>query len=237
MLKSFQNWKLTAPKPYVRIAAFAAWVLITALCMLASTHSVRPRSVSGWAMLTLFCACFSYLALLFGKTFARAEQAVDTIRAKLLERRDEAEAKLKGGSRDPQAAWDLARTTLELYFNRNLQQVRLIFWIAVAVMVVGFAFVIFGVWTALAHPHEMLGPVVATLSGTVSQFIGVTFMQIYRATMQQANQYVSVLDRINTVGMSVQIMQGIPEDNPLSVQTRAEVAQLLLTQANLPTHL
>jgi hypothetical protein len=168
------------------------------------------------------------------RSIARSEEISVESQKKLLERRDEAEQKIKADSKDTKAAWDVARITLEQYFNRNLQQVRQIFVVAIVVMLVGFGFVIFGVWTALNHPKEPLGPIVATLSGIVSQFIGLTFMQIHKATMQQANRYVDVLDRINVVGMSVQIVESIPEDDPLSVQTRAEMARLLLETINRP---
>jgi len=42
--------------------------------------------------------------------------------------------------------------------------------------------------------------------------IGVTFMVIYRSTMAQANQFMEVLERINTVGMAVQILDTIPNE-------------------------
>ena len=42
----------------------------------------------------------------------------------------------------------------------------------------------------------------AAVSGIITQFIGVTFMVIYRSTMAQANAFMVVLDRINSVGMA-----------------------------------
>jgi hypothetical protein len=152
--------------------------------------------------------------------------------ADLSERRSQAESKIAADPKNSQAAWDVARFTLEQYFNRNLQQVRHIFVVAVVVMLIGFAFVLFGVSAALLHPDQRLGPIVATLSGIITQFIGVTFMQIHRATMEQANQYVGVLERINIVGMSVQIVESVPKNNPLYVETKAEMARLLLDSIN-----
>src|SRR5215470_14534029 len=55
-------------------------------------------------------------------------------------------------------AWDLARATLELYFNRNLSQIGSIFWLSVAVMLVGFAIVGFGISLAIAHPETAITP-------------------------------------------------------------------------------
>jgi len=127
-------------------------------------------------------------------------------------------------------AWDLARVKLEAYFDRNLSQVRMIFFVAVAVMVVGFAFVMWGVTLAISKPEYIKTSYVAAISGIITEFIGVTFMVIYRSTMAQANQFMDVLERINTVGMAVQILDAIPESNAeLKNSTRAEIVSLLLS--------
>jgi hypothetical protein len=44
-----------------------------------------------------------------------------------------------------------------------------------------------------------------------------------------------ILERINAVGMAVQIIEGVPGDNPLNFETKAEMARLLLqgTQASM----
>ena len=71
-------------------------------------------------------------------------------------------------------------------------------------------------------------------SGIITEFIGVTFMAIYRSTLRQANAYMSVLERINAVGMAVQILDAIGNEEPkLKDATRAEVAKLLL-QVQVP---
>jgi hypothetical protein len=85
-------------------------------------------------------------------------------------------------------AWDLARVKPEAYFDRNLSQVRMIFFVAVIVMMVGFAFVMWGVTLAISKPELVKTSYVAAASGIITQFIGVTFMVIYRSTMAQANQ-------------------------------------------------
>jgi hypothetical protein len=55
-------------------------------------------------------------------------------------------------------------------------------------------------------------------------------MVIYRSTMAQANRFMEVLERINTVGMAVQILDSIPEaEAQLKNSTRAEIVALLLS--------
>jgi hypothetical protein len=126
-------------------------------------------------------------------------------------------------------AWDLARTKLEAYFDRNLSQVGMIFGAAIIVMFIGFGFVVWGVELIYARPNDVKPALVASVSGVITQFIGATFIFIYRSTMAQANRFMEVLERINTVGMAVQLLDGIPDaENQLKNQTRAEIIRLLL---------
>jgi len=127
-------------------------------------------------------------------------------------------------------AWDLARVKLEAYFDRNLSQVRTIFFVAVLVMIVGFGFIMWGVGHGVSNPDSIKTSYLAAISGIITEFIGVTFIVIYRSTMAQANQFMEVLERINTVGMAVQILDAIPEqETQLKNSTRAEIVSLLLS--------
>jgi hypothetical protein len=125
-------------------------------------------------------------------------------------------------------AWDLARVKLEAYFDRNLVQVNLVFWLAVVVMAVGFCFVLAGVVLSYRQHTTTPTAVVAAVSGIITQFIGATFMVIYRSTMVQANEFMVVLERINNAGMAVQVLDALPEGTDLKNSTRANIALLLL---------
>ena len=127
-------------------------------------------------------------------------------------------------------AWELARVKLESYFDRNLDQVRSVFYVAVLVMIFGFAFVLWGIRIAMLQPDHVPIAVIASASGIITQFIGLTFMVIYRSTMAQANRFMSVLERINTVGMAVQILDSMSTASPqLKDETRVAIIKLLLT--------
>jgi hypothetical protein len=126
-------------------------------------------------------------------------------------------------------AWDLARVKLEAYFDRNLNQVKAIFYVAIGVMAAGFAFIVWGIHAAVESPERVKIALIASASGIITEFIGVTFMVIYRSTMLQATQFMSVLERINTVGMAVQILDAMDEGSPnLKDQTRVDIIRLLL---------
>lgn len=130
----------------------------------------------------------------------------------------------------PQLAWDLARVKLENYLDRNLSQVRSIYWLTLIVMLCGFGFVSYGLFQASQTPDKLPVSIVAAASGVLISFIGGSFLLIYRSILAQSKEYVTVLERINAVGMAVQVIATIPEASlELKSQTKAELAKQLLS--------
>jgi hypothetical protein len=148
---------------------------------------------------------------------------------------DEANAPNPDGKVKP--AWDLARATLEAYFQRNLRQVAWIFWLSVVVMTVGMGIVVWGLSLAVAAQDKAQLAIVSSAAGVLTQAIGATFLVIYRSTMQQAAAFTATLERINAVGMAMQVLDTMPggsEKNSLKTQTRAEIARLLVSRSYAP---
>jgi hypothetical protein len=132
-------------------------------------------------------------------------------------------------------AWEVARIKIQQYFDRNLVQVNLVFWAAILVVIVGFGFMIAAIFLCFNSPDRIGPQLVVGVCGAVTQFIGATFMVIYRSTMSQANGFMSVLERINTVDMAVQVLDQIPDDNPeLKNQVRAQLVGLLAHRGPSP---
>ena|SRR5450755_261399 len=98
-------------------------------------------------------------------------------------------------------------------------------------MIVGFSFVLWAVRLSVGQPTVTPTSLVAAIAGILSKFIGTTFMVIYRSTMAQANNFMSVLERINTVGMAVQVLDSMP-DGEAKNAIRGQMTTLLLN-ANL----
>jgi hypothetical protein len=142
----------------------------------------------------------------------------------------EAEKRVIESPNQPKAAWDLARLKLESYLNRNLNQVRSIFWLTTLVMIVGFILIGFGVVKAFENPDLLTPAILSAVSGLLINFIGATFLVLYKSTMSQAKEYVAILERINAVGMSVQVLEKIEESNSsLKDQTISDLSKQLLT--------
>ncbi|TOB56756.1 TRADD-N-associated membrane domain-containing protein, partial [Vibrio parahaemolyticus] len=70
----------------------------------------------------------------------------------------------------------------------------------------------------------------SAVSGLLVNFIGATFLVLYKSTMSQAKEYVAILERINAVGMSVQVLEKIEDSNKtLKDQTISDLSKQLLT--------
>jgi hypothetical protein len=75
----------------------------------------------------------------------------------------------------------------------------------------------------------------AAIFGGVTQFIGATFLVVYRSTMLQASAFMTVLERINTVGMAVRELNRISDDRAnLRDRARAHLVELLLSAGDVP---
>ncbi len=139
------------------------------------------------------------------------------------------EERLREHPERPQLAWDLARAKLESYLDRNLSQVRSIYWLTLLVMFCGFGFVMYGLLQVAQNPDRLPVSIIASASGVLISFIGGSFLLIYRSILSQSKEYVTVLERINAVGMAVQVISSIPDANSeLKHRTTAELAKQLL---------
>jgi hypothetical protein len=142
---------------------------------------------------------------------------------------EEVERRVKEHPKETQAAWELARVTLEKYLNRNLSQVRSIFWLTALVMTTGFTLIIVGAYEAFQDSQRFNASILTTVSGVVVTFIGGTFLVIYKSTMAQAKDYVMMLERINAVGMSVQVLEALNDGGlDIKYETTADIARQLL---------
>jgi hypothetical protein len=150
------------------------------------------------------------------------------------EKKNQAESKAQEISSNAKPSWDLARVTLEEYFNRNLAQITLIFWLSLVVMVIGFGIIIWGITQSSKSPNYFLPGIIAGVTGVLTEFIGATFIFIYRSTIQQAMEYLKTLERMNSVGMAIQILDTIPDNaqtSDLKSKTKAMLVEAFFKQS------
>lgn len=110
--------------------------------------------------------------------------------------------------------WDMAQLTLEIYFSRNLNQIRWIFWLSIAVMSLGFILIVYGVAVGYQNPQgNWVVAAIGGIAGVLTEFIGATFLFVYKSSMQQADRYTEILERMNFVGMAMQMLDNATEGN------------------------
>lgn len=127
-------------------------------------------------------------------------------------------------------AWDKARRTLDDYIDRNLTRGAMIFYLSIAVMIVGFVVILVGV---LDSGLDLGSRIAASGVGLLTQFIGATFLVVYQSTVRQADVYARMLDRVNAVGVALAILQTLDErDARLKSRTVARLAILYLAGAD-----
>lgn len=127
--------------------------------------------------------------------------------------------------------WDLAYLTLQKYYDKNLEQVNSIYRLSKIVMTIGFALIISIIITSVLFDLNLKLESIGIIAGIITEFIGATFLFIYRSTIKQAMEYSKSLEDINKVGMSIKIVESIQvkEGNMEKIdETKLEIAKLLL---------
>ncbi|MCP4746835.1 MAG: hypothetical protein GY874_11960 [Desulfobacteraceae bacterium] len=216
-------WREGGKKVRMAIVFSAVLVAIGSIVAFLSKDvlSRSPESEVGkriGAAIIIFGAVIGFIVVVFqrSKEYVLRERKIE-----------EVERRVQENPRETQAAWELARVKLESYLNRYLSQVRSIFWLTLLVMTAGFSLIGIGVYKAFQDSMLFNASLLTTGSGVLVSFIGGTFLVLYKATMAQAKDYVTILERINAVGMSVQILENINENETrLKDQTTAEVANI-----------
>jgi phage shock protein PspC (stress-responsive transcriptional regulator) len=182
-------------------------------------------------MLEISTSLLALIGILAGAAVAWQAVRADRVDRQLSERVQDAQKKTEENPDKAAPAWELAQATLDKYFNRNLNQIKWIFFVAVFVMLGGFGVILYGVALAM-RPNGVEPSRIAALSGIVTESIGATFIWVYRSTMRQASGFMKILDRINTVGMAIQILDSMPGggvEGSLKNTTRAHLVALLMT--------
>jgi hypothetical protein len=119
---------------------------------------------------------------------------------------------------------------MEAYFTRNLLQISAIFWLSVFIMIIGFGIIVWGVIHAINNPEAIAPAILATGAGIITEFIGATFLLVYRSAIKQAGEYAKTLERINAVGMASIILDSMPnkvDGEDLKNKTKAKLVEMI----------
>ena len=177
------------------------------------------------AYLFMFTSLLGYSLIWIVDYRSRQKEKADNA-----QRIEKAERKVEAHPNEVKPVWELAQARLTGYLDRNLNQVRSIYWLTVAIMIVGFLLIANGVFRVYSDPEALQASILSAVSGLLVNFIGATFLVIYRSTMNQAKEYVTVLERINAVGMAMQILDKLENSAQPEIKdkTTSDIARDLI---------
>lgn len=206
----------------IRRVFTTALVLLIAAIAVAGVSEANPQTKSYLSPIAAVLGAVAGLFIVALGAYERAQKSVQQEEAL-----QKVEERVREHPDEPQAAWDLARIKLESYINRNLRHVQWIFFLSLTAMITGFVIIGYGVIRVYESPENLKPSIVVACSGLLVEFISTTFLLVYRSTIQQAQTYVAMLEKINAVGMSIQILDRSPSEG--SEKVRTQIALQLLT--------
>lgn len=145
----------------------------------------------------------------------------------------EAKQRAREKPEDPAAAWDVAASQLQQYLNINLKQIESIYQLSLRVMMIGFFLIVVAIVLAFISPQNSSPALVAGIGGIVTEFIGGTFLFVYRAALEQSRHYIQTLDKTSTVGVALKILEGLEKKGDAVKEVRearVAIAKLLISQ-------
>jgi len=148
---------------------------------------------------------------------------------------EEAKEQLKNEPNKIKPSWDVAYLTLQQYFEKNLEHINSIYQLSIRVMIVGFLIIGLGILLSFIGSNKNIS-IIAISCGVLTEFIGTTFLFIFRSTVKQALKYTHTLEKINNVGMSMKILDTIDSediDKGELVKAKIEIAKLLIENSKV----
>lgn len=215
----------------------------------------------GYSNVPPLLAIIFYLPLIFLRLFERLfpffvvlllfdiiqNRNNNNVSERIVQQENEARARLEQSPNKIQPAWELGKSQLQGYIQTNVSQIRWIFFYSVTVMIIGFFIIVSAagydvirtqtpsdtneveeVTQANVNPTVSIAVVI---SGVIVEFIGATFLFVYRSSWQHAQFYADKLERMNNIGMAMQILDSISdtEGNETNIiQAKIDIAKQLL---------
>jgi len=207
-------------KTYTIILVVLAVVVVVTMYWLIKNPSFEP-----FLSLLVIGAIFAVLGSLkdVSDIFTVSKKDIEVARVRVEQNPDKAKP-----------AWDLATAKLEAYLSANLKQINWIFGLSVIVMIIGFVFLATAVFLTLQNPEFITPVIVAGVGGALTEFIGATFLVLYRSAVEHSTNFIKSLDKTSSVGVAMQILDNISTDKDETVRekiidAKIEVAKLLLS--------
>jgi hypothetical protein len=128
-----------------------------------------------------------------------------------IERLEKAERAAQAEPDKAQPLSEVSGARLEVYFERNLIQLRSVYLLTTAVLIGGFGLIGYGVFKAFQQDTKLEAAGLTAAAGVLTEFVGATVLVVFRSTLAQASSFAKALERINAFGMAAKLVESIPE--------------------------
>lgn len=128
--------------------------------------------------------------------------------------------------------WELANSYLQKYYNENLNQIKSIYILSLISLISGFLLILILVIMAPILKLDIEHFDIGIIAGIITEFIGATFLFIYKSTISQGLEYSNSLNKTNNIGMSIKILESIEstENNIEKIEdAKIEISKKLLS--------
>ena len=142
------------------------------------------------------------------------------------------------------------KISLEDYYRVNLSQIQIIFTFSVAAMIAGFILIIvsllWSMFIVVNKPQNnqqfstnYIPSVVGAVSGMIGNFIGATFLFLYKSAVEQSSKYSQFLERDNSLKLAQSLLEDIKskaeesDDNEKIIEYQLKIITLLINQSKI----
>lgn len=177
-------------------------------------------------------AMLGLLGVLLVFVVVEYRESVETRRSRehiesIAEQLESLRRQLREHPQKPLLAWEAAQKSVQLYIDRHLGQLASIRRLTLLILVSGFAILLLGLYQSAQSPDRLPVALVVSTAGAITVFVGGSFLLTYRSLFSQAGDHATVLERLNAVGMAIQVMGSI-SDPELKDDTTADVVKKVL---------
>lgn len=128
----------------------------------------------------------------------------------ILNKIDKYEKEVSDNPNDIQLNIELSYSRLQLYIERNLFQLRFVFWVMILILFIGFSLIVFGTIYAYMTNIENVS-YIPIVGGIFNEFIAIVFFFLYKSLSLKSSEYMKILERISMVGISIQYIDSISD--------------------------
>lgn len=141
------------------------------------------------------------------------------------------------------------KISLQNYYRVNLSQIQIIFTFTVIAIGAGFILIIVSlVWSMIINltqnnqqpsPTNYIPSVVGAVSGMISNFIGATFLFLYKSAVEQSSKYAHSLERENSLKLAQSLLEDIKSkaressENEKIIEDQLKIITLLINQSKI----